>query len=593
MPRSRRRRNKKSGRSYTRRAALLLIAGGSTAGVISETGAFSSIEADRTSTTNVAADDGSSLVKLEGFDSSKTYQEPHTVTVTNNTSSTLSSNSATTGGDLELRDVGSSSSTTSYTIPSLDPGESASFEVVTAANETGTVSDTISLSFSNGGSVNITADRGLTVEFKSGGQLVYAVGSGDIRVYDAVNDIENDPPNSSDADVIGANAADIVEGADADIPYLTKGGSNKKDILATYVGASADVSIQKGNKPKLKKQKTRLTLAKWPPATLSGNLILAADGNSSKIIAIDSNGNDEVIANPSNGCGGVSGVADIDGDGSDELVFVDSSQQMRYLEQNGNTVKISNAGVGSNNSAGFGPPVDFNDDGVIRIPFIDGSQNPAVVTASGTKTILNSSGIAKKAAIAPVDIDGDGDPEFMFLGNSSGKIKYIDDVLGSNTVKTLQVDGSPVTPLVKVGLNSGINTQTGSGSAPPSTPTTTPSGGCTVGSNNNPGALQFSNLQGFEAKAGPDRWDIGQIQVQDADNDDDLNKLKFEITDGGSTVRATKTIQLSGQQYQKQNLQLDPDDTKYDVQKNETYTLTATVCDGDGNSNTKTDAATA
>lgn len=124
-------------------------------------------------------------------------------------------------------------------------------------------------------------------------------------------------------------------------------------------------------------------------------------------------------------------------------------------------------------------------------------------------------------------------------------------------------------------------------------PRPTPSGGCTVGSNNNPGALDFNKLQGFEAKAGSDRWDIGQIQVQDADGDDDLNELKFEVTDGGSTVRATKTIQLSGQQYQKQNLQIDPDNSQYDVRKNETYTLTATVCDSDGNSNTKTDAATA
>jgi hypothetical protein len=588
-----RRRKKKSGTSYTRRAALLLVAGGSAAAVIRETQAFSVLEGDRASTVDVAADDGAALVKLQGFDPSKTYQEPHTVTVTNNTTSTLTNNSAdANGADLELRDPGTSTSTTQYTIPTLTPGESVSFEIVTAGDETGIVSDTISLSFSNGGSVTVTADRDLTVEFKSGGQLVYAVGNGDIRIYDAVNDVENDPPNSNDADVIGANAADIVESADADIPYLSKGGGNK-DIFATYVGASADVSIPKGTNPKLKKQKTRLTLAAWPPAALSGVLILAADKNTSKILAFDSDGNDEVVANPSNGCGGVSGVADIDGDGSDELVFIDSSQQMRYLEQNGTVVKIQNAAVGSNNSAGFGPPVDFNGDGVIRIPFIDGSQNPAVVTADGSKTILNSSGIAKKAAVAPVDIDGDGDPEFMFLGNSSGKIKYIDDVLGSNAVETLQVDGNPVTPLENVGLNSGTDTQPGSGGAPPQTPTPTPtpSGGCTVGSNNNPGALDFNKLQGFEAKAGPDRWDIGQIQVQDADGDDDLNELKFEITDGGSTVRATKTIQLSGQQYQKQNLQINPDNSR--VRKNETYTLTATVCDSDGNSNTRTDAATA
>jgi hypothetical protein len=156
---------------------------------------------------------------------------------------------------------------------------------------------------------------------------------------------------------------------------------------------------------------------------------------------------------PPNGCGGVAGVNDIDDDGSDEMVFVDSSQQMRYLEQDGTTVKIQNGDVGSDKSAGFGSPADFDGDGVPEVPFIDGSNIPAVVTADGTKTKLNADGIAKKAAIAPVDLDGDGTPEFTFLDIDSGEIRYIDDVLGSNTVKTLYINGSPVAPLVRTGLN--------------------------------------------------------------------------------------------------------------------------------------------
>lgn len=453
MPRKRRRRKKKSGPSYTRRAALLLMVGGSTAGLIYETEAFSFIEANRTSTTNVEADQGSPLVELVGFDSSKIYQEPHRVTVTNNTGAKFNTNSATTTGDLELRDVGASTSKTSYSIPPLDAGESYSFEVVTASDKTGKISDTVSLSFSGNG-VSITADRDLTVEFKSGSQLAYAVDSasmkGDIRVYDAVNDIVQDPPQNVRADVIGANAADIIDDSSADIPYINK---NNTPVYTTSVGGDTANTINKGKQPKLKKQKTRIALRSWDPASLSGDLILSADNNSSSIIAVDSTGNTEVIAVPPNGCGGVAGVADIDDDGNDEMVFVDASQQIRYLEQSGSTKKVSNGGVGSNNSTGFGAPADFDGDNVPEIPFIDGSNNPAIVTASGTKTLLNSSSIAKKAAIAPVDIDGDGELEFAFLSSSSGKIKYIDDVTGSNTVKTLMINGSPVTPLEKIGLN--------------------------------------------------------------------------------------------------------------------------------------------
>ncbi|MFC6875083.1 hypothetical protein [Halobellus marinus] len=113
-------------------------------------------------------------------------------------------------------------------------------------------------------------------------------------------------------------------------------------------------------------------------------------------------------------------------------------------------------------------------------------------------------------------------------------------------------------------------------------------GVCTVGTNNNPTAFQFNNLDGFNSKPSPDRWDISQVNVQDQDGDNDLSELKFEIADEGGVVRATYTVQISGQQYQDKNLRIDPDDSTYDVQSGEIYTLTATVCDGDGNSRTET-----
>lgn len=116
---------------------------------------------------------------------------------------------------------------------------------------------------------------------------------------------------------------------------------------------------------------------------------------------------------------------------------------------------------------------------------------------------------------------------------------------------------------------------------------------CTIGSNNNPSAIRIDNLQNFQAESGPDRWRIDQVQVQDDDGDNDLNQFKLEITDGGGTVRATETIQMSGQQYQESQLKIDPDDPAYNVQGGETFTLTATFCDIDGNSVSDTRQATA
>jgi hypothetical protein len=220
---------------------------------------------------------------------------------------------------------------------------------------------------------------------------------------------------------------------------------------------SSDAEIKKDNKPKLNKQKTRIAVRPWPPADLGGDkedLILSADDNKSKIIGIDSDGNTEVIENPSNGCGGVVGVADIDCDGDTELVFADSSQQLRYLSQDGTITKVQNGSLGSNNSTGFGPPADLNGDGIVEIPLIDGSSNLAYITAGGSKTVLAP---ATTAPIAPADIDNDGELELTFLGSDDQKIRYISNIGGNNTETTLVVNGSSIQPRDETGLNAAID----------------------------------------------------------------------------------------------------------------------------------------
>lgn len=446
---------------YTRRGALALIAGGSATLVIGSDG-NPNTEAERATAVDVAPD-GSAFLTLSGLEQGKIYDEPHEVTVTNNLGKDLDGTNtvSTDSGDLELRTSGSSSQTINP--GSLADGDSFSFEVILASGESGEVTDGVVLDLKSTGGDSVTVDRTITVNQKTSGRLVYGR-SKDMKVYNAVQDNEADPPDSNSVEVIGANAADVVGDGNVDIPYADSTG-----MYVTSVSANTDTQIfsESSFTPGIRTQKTRLSVGKWPPATLSGNLILfAVSNNTNRIYAADGNGNTEEILKTGNGVGGVSGVADIDGDGKVEMVFVDSSQQLRYLNQDGSTQKISNGGVGSNNSAGFGPPADFTGDGNPRIPFIDGSQNPALVTAGGNKTILNSSGIAKKAAVAPVDVDGDEELEFLFLGNSSGKIRWLDDVGGSNTPKgplsvDIDNDGTTedITPDEKLGLNSGVDLQ--------------------------------------------------------------------------------------------------------------------------------------
>jgi hypothetical protein len=93
-------------------------------------------------------------------------------------------------------------------------------------------------------------------------------------------------------------------------------------------------------------------------------------------------------------------------------------------------------------------------------------------------------------------------------------------------------------------------------------------------------------LQNFQTNPNQDRWKVN-VQVQDADGDNDLSQLKLEVTDSNGIVRGSETRSISGQQYNPGNVRINAN-SGYSVQKSETYSLTATVCDSDGNSRTQT-----
>lgn len=106
--------------------------------------------------------------------------------------------------------------------------------------------------------------------------------------------------------------------------------------------------------------------------------------------------------------------------------------------------------------------------------------------------------------------------------------------------------------------------------------------------------MKIKKVKGFGANAhGQNNWSIGQVHIQDGDKDDDLDRVEYEITDESGTVRATRTDAASGGRFKAKNIRIDPDDTSYDLVKNETYTLTVTGYDIDGNFAIETRDATA
>lgn len=104
-------------------------------------------------------------------------------------------------------------------------------------------------------------------------------------------------------------------------------------------------------------------------------------------------------------------------------------------------------------------------------------------------------------------------------------------------------------------------------------------------------------LQKFRANAKNNKqgtWELKKTQAQDRDGDDDLQKVKWEITDSNGTIRATRkdTFAVPKPKYRASRIDFSPNNN-YSIQSGETYTITVTVTDVDGNfgSETLTDVA--
>lgn len=187
------------------------------------------------------------------------------------------------------------------------------------------------------------------------------------------------------------------------------------------------------------------TLSTGTVAPKTGKSILASgswDGSDSSVFfatgseihrVAPSDADSTLIAAPSNGAEAVLGSIDIDGDGTDELLFVDSSTTARYLnpeETNGTEV----GSVGSDTQYGIGAPIAT--DAGPRVPFVTENNDVALHDDDTTTeaTTVTSGGTAQKTAVAGHDVDGDGANEVTFV-DTDGRLLYADDLTQETTPK--------------------------------------------------------------------------------------------------------------------------------------------------------------
>lgn len=245
----------------------------------------------------------------------------------------------------------------------------------------------------------------------------------------------------STPEALGPPTRDITGDGQRDLVYVDTTGTVRAIESDGDVAVVASDTDMPGGAT-IATTETRLVTGTWDGAPSS--VFFANAAHDALYRATPSGGVTEVAA-PGDGVQAVVGVGDVDGDDDDELVFVDASQTLQYLESGGGpAVEVPNGGVGANTGIGAGSIADFNGDGTADVVTADSGNDIKLVNATGSRTLSDLDGSGNpdvaKASVSAVDVDGDGDPEIVYVDLASGDLRYVDTVAGTPTVEVLTDD---------------------------------------------------------------------------------------------------------------------------------------------------------
>jgi hypothetical protein len=157
-----------------------------------------------------------------------------------------------------------------------------------------------------------------------------------------------------------------------------------------------------------------------------------------------------------NGTSAIAGPANMTTDPGDELVYLDSDDNILYAD-NGSAFKaVPNGNLATySNAPPLGTPADYNDNGTARVPFVDSGNEITLATKDGAMTTIPTGSDTPVAApMATLDWDADGELDIIYINQSQNGLRVIYNVTGTNTVRP--VNDSAGNQIVNVDTDVGV-----------------------------------------------------------------------------------------------------------------------------------------
>jgi hypothetical protein len=158
---------------------------------------------------------------------------------------------------------------------------------------------------------------------------------------------------------------------------------------------------------------------------------------------------------PSNG---VIGAGDFNGDGDRDLVFLGTSDTVKYLD--GGTVQSTGfSSFGSNRNKGVGQLADLDWNGVVRVPYVTPGNDIGLLDSTGGTTVLDSGyGKAAETRISAVDWKGNREMEVIHQDPSTGELRYM--FLNGTAAEVTDNSQSSIPAQISVGVSRGNKKRT-------------------------------------------------------------------------------------------------------------------------------------